>query len=119
MCAGQFTAERVKTRMAVAVMRMAQPARTSRLRAASVVVLGHDRALVHDRDAVAEPFGLVEVVGGEHGGHAGASAQPADQVQQFIADAVSSPTVGSSRNSTRGSDTSARAISSRRRWPPL
>jgi hypothetical protein len=38
-CAGQLTAERVKTRMAVAVMRVAQPARTSRLRAASVVVL--------------------------------------------------------------------------------
>jgi len=36
---GQFTAERVKTRMAAAVMRIAQPARTSRLRAASVVVL--------------------------------------------------------------------------------
>ena len=31
----------------------------------------------------------------------------------------SRPTVGSSRNSTRGSDTSARAISRRRRWPPL
>src|SRR3954466_13228892 len=31
----------------------------------------------------------------------------------------SSPTVGSSRNRTRGSETSARAISSRRRWPPL
>ena len=39
LCAGQFTAERVKTRMAAAVMRIAQPARTSRLRAASVVVL--------------------------------------------------------------------------------
>ena len=39
LCAGQFTAERVKTRMAAAVMRVAQPARTSRLRAASVVVL--------------------------------------------------------------------------------
>ena len=39
VCAGQFTAERVKTRMAAAVMRMAQPARTSRLRVASVVVL--------------------------------------------------------------------------------
>jgi hypothetical protein len=39
LCAGQFTAERVKTRMAVAVMRTAQPARTSRLRAAAVVVL--------------------------------------------------------------------------------
>ncbi len=38
-CAGQFTAERVKTRIAAAVMRIAQPARTSRLRAASVVVL--------------------------------------------------------------------------------
>jgi hypothetical protein len=38
-CAGQFTAERVKTRMAAAVVRIAQPARTSRLRAASVVVL--------------------------------------------------------------------------------
>jgi hypothetical protein len=38
-CAGQVTAERVKTRMAAAVMRIAQPARTSRLRAASVVVL--------------------------------------------------------------------------------
>jgi hypothetical protein len=37
--AGQFTAERVKTRMAAVVVRMAQPARTSRLRAASVVVL--------------------------------------------------------------------------------
>jgi hypothetical protein len=36
---GQFTAERVKTRMAAVVMRIAQPARTSRLRAASVVVL--------------------------------------------------------------------------------
>ena len=35
VCAGQFTAERVKTRMAAAVMRIAQPARTSRLRAAS------------------------------------------------------------------------------------
>jgi hypothetical protein len=32
---------------------------------------------------------------------------------------LASPTVGSSRNSTRGSDTSARAISRRRRWPPL
>ena len=39
LCAGQFTAERVKTRMAAVVMRVAQPARTSRLRAASVVVL--------------------------------------------------------------------------------
>jgi hypothetical protein len=39
LCAGQFTAERVKTRMAAAVMRIAQPTRTSRLRAASVVVL--------------------------------------------------------------------------------
>jgi hypothetical protein len=39
LCAGQFTAERVKTRMAAAVMSIAQPARTSRLRAASVVVL--------------------------------------------------------------------------------
>jgi hypothetical protein len=39
VCGGQFTAERVKTRMAAAVMRVAQPARTSRLRAASVVVL--------------------------------------------------------------------------------
>ena len=39
LCAGQFTAERVKTRMAAAVVRIAQPARTSRLRAASVVVL--------------------------------------------------------------------------------
>ena len=39
LCAGQLTAERVKMRMAAAVMRIAQPARTSRLRAASVVVL--------------------------------------------------------------------------------
>jgi hypothetical protein len=39
LCAGQFTAERVKTRMAAAVARVAQPARTSRLRAAPVVVL--------------------------------------------------------------------------------
>ncbi len=39
LCAGQFTAERVKTRMAAVVIRVAQPARTSRLRAASVVVL--------------------------------------------------------------------------------
>src|SRR5204862_523046 len=31
----------------------------------------------------------------------------------------SRPTVGSARKSTRGCDTSARAISSRRRWPPL
>ena len=49
-------------------------------------VQGHDRALVHDRDAVAEPFGLIQVVGGQHGGHAGAPAKPADQVQQLIAD---------------------------------
>ena len=27
-------------------------------------VHGHDRTLVHDRDAVAEPFGLIEVVDG-------------------------------------------------------
>jgi hypothetical protein len=39
LCAGQFTAEWVKTWMAVAVVRVAQLARTSRLRAASVVVL--------------------------------------------------------------------------------
>jgi len=39
-CRGHHvTAERVKTRMAAAVVRVAQPARTSRLRAASVVVL--------------------------------------------------------------------------------
>ena len=49
-------------------------------------VHGHDRALVHDRDAVAEPFGLIQVVGGQQGGHAGTPAQPADQVQQLIAD---------------------------------
>ena len=39
LCAGQLTAEWVKTRMAAAVVRVAQPARTSMLRAASVVVL--------------------------------------------------------------------------------
>jgi hypothetical protein len=50
-------------------------------------VQGHDRALVHDRDAVAEPFGLVEVMGGEHGGHAGGPAQATDQVQQLVANA--------------------------------
>ena len=54
-------------------------------------VEGHDRALVHDRDAVAEPFGLIEVVGGQHGGHAGAPAKPADQVQQLIAGAGVQP----------------------------
>ena len=36
---------------------------------------GHDRALADDRDA-AQPFGLIEVVGGQDGGHAGAAARP-------------------------------------------
>jgi len=50
-------------------------------------VQGDDRALVHEGDAVAEPFGLVQVVGGQDGGHAGAPAPPADQVEQLVADA--------------------------------
>jgi len=39
LCAGQLTAERWNTRMDAAVISTAQPARTSRLRAASAVVL--------------------------------------------------------------------------------
>jgi len=47
--------------------------------------------LVHDSDTVAEPFGLVEVVGGQHGGHVGAAAQAADQIHELVADAGVQP----------------------------
>src|SRR4029077_7014140 len=49
-------------------------------------VESHDAALVHDRYPVAEALGLVEVVGGEQGGHAGARPNPAYQVEQLVAD---------------------------------
>ena len=60
-------------------------------------------AFVHDRDPVAEPLGLVEVVGGEQDRHVAAVAQAGDQRRAARARMRGSrPTVGSSRNSTCG-----------------
>src|SRR6266536_6376488 len=42
---------------------------------------------MHDRDSVAEPFGLVEVMGGEQDRHLAALPQAADHVEQLVADA--------------------------------
>src|SRR5207244_5115371 len=45
-----------------------------------------DPPRVHDRDAVAEPFRLVQVVRREQDRHLGALAQTADQIEEFVSD---------------------------------
>jgi len=45
-----------------------------------------DLAEVHDRDAVAQPLGLVEVVGGQQDRHVVPGAQARDDVEQLVAD---------------------------------
>ena len=46
----------------------------------------HDLAVVHDRDAIAETLGLVQVVGRHQDGEVARGAQPGDHVEQLVAD---------------------------------
>src|SRR5436190_3025465 len=75
----------------------------------------NDQPVVHDRQAVAEPLRLVEVVRGHESGQLLPALSPATRSSSSCRISGSRPTVGSSRNNTRGRETSARASSSRRR----
>ena len=91
----------------------------ARSRAPSVArrALGDDSPVAQDDDAVGQALGLLEVVRGEHDRHAEV-AQAGDDLPGLAARRGSKPVVGSSRNSSSGSPTSASATSSRRCWPP-
>ena len=78
-----------------------------------------DPARVDDRDPVAEPLGLVEVVRREQDRHPVAVAQAGDHVEQLVADARVEPDGRLVEEEHLRPETSARAISSRRRSPPL
>ena len=77
-----------------------------------------DLAVVHDRHAIAQPLGLVHVVRGEQDGAAASRGSRRRRSQSWRRDCGSSPVVGSSRNSSSGSPTSAQATASRCFCPP-
>ncbi len=70
-----------------------------------------NEAGAHERDAVAQPVRLVEIVGGQHDRPAG-PPQVSIASRTMNAASGSSAAVGSSRNTTDGSCSSARAMAS-------
>ena len=80
--------------------------------------LGEDPAVLDDRDAVGQRLRLVEVVRREQRRSCRGRAATRTVSHAARRAAGSKPVVGSSRNISSGSPTSASAKSSRRCWPP-
>jgi hypothetical protein len=76
-----------------------------------IVGAGQKQRRVQDGYPVAEPLGFLQPVGGEEDGHAALSEVMSSCTSR--AATGSSPEVGSSRNSTAGSFSSARASATR------
>ena len=79
---------------------------------------GDDPAGLDQRDPVAEPLGLVGVVGDEQDGDALRRAAPRRGAQLSRRAAGSRPVVSSSKTTSRGRPTRARAIDRRCFCPP-
>jgi hypothetical protein len=81
------------------------------------VVLLQIAALLHDRDPVAEPDGLVDVMGDDDGGAEFALQFENSSCSRSRATGSTAPK-GSSISITGGWEASARATPTRCRWPP-